>query len=372
MKIVVISHSAVVALYREKYHYMAAQGIEVHLILPKRWPEGHRKVLAPAAGREKGIVIHTLTGGFFGRVGGYYLRGLKKIIHTLKPDLVHLEEEPYSLVGLQVLTAVNNVKCKWVFFSLENIYRLYRWPLSWIDRKVLKNCPWAIVASEEACKVLRQRHYQGEITVIPQYGIDPDYFIKSKDTSVENRTYFKIGYAGRLLKEKGIETLLLALKGLDQDWQLIIIGNGPFRSNLQDLINTLDLNKRVLVEDSVDYQDMPKVLRQLDILVLPSLTTLTWKEQFGRILIEAMACEVAVVGSSSGEIPHVIGDAGVIFPEKDHLALKESIEQLIENPDLRIKLGQLGRQRVLEHFTTDQIVERTMLVYQKMIANSGV
>jgi glycosyltransferase involved in cell wall biosynthesis len=107
------------------------------------------------------------------------------------------------------------------------------------------------------------------------------------------------------------------------------------------------------------------------VLVLPSRTTSQWKEQFGRVLIEAMACETPVVGSSSAEIPRVIGGAGLVFPEGDVAALGHQLSVLYENPGTRAELGAKGRDRVLERFTHRQIAEDTAEFYRKVLAGPG-
>ena len=105
---------------------------------------------------------------------------------------------------------------------------------------------------------------------------------------------------------------------------------------------------------------MPDVYPTFDVLVLPSLTRPNWKEQFGRVLIEAMACGVPVIGSDSGEIPNVIGDAGLIFPEGDIDALRDSIASLLADPGRRARYAEAGRQRVLAEFTQAQIAAATV------------
>ncbi|MCA9977007.1 MAG: glycosyltransferase family 4 protein, partial [Anaerolineales bacterium] len=92
-----------------------------------------------------------------------------------------------------------------------------------------------------------------------------------------------------------------------------------------------------------------------------------WKEQFGRVLVEAMACETAVIGSTSGEIPHVIGDAGLIFPEEDVDSLHQHLLTLMQSEIQRRELGQKGRQRVLAHYTQAQIAAQTVAVYQDIL-----
>jgi glycosyltransferase involved in cell wall biosynthesis len=114
---------------------------------------------------------------------------------------------------------------------------------------------------------------------------------------------------------------------------------------------------------------MPDVLRGLDVLAGPSLTTPRWKEQFGRMLVEAMACEVPVIGSDSGEIPRVIGDSGLIVPEGDVIALREAIRRLYHDRTLRARLAKAGRQRVLERFTQTAIAEQTAEAYRRVLAD---
>jgi glycosyltransferase involved in cell wall biosynthesis len=117
---------------------------------------------------------------------------------------------------------------------------------------------------------------------------------------------------------------------------------------------------------------MPAYLGQLDVLVLPSRTLSNWKEQFGRVLIEAMSCEVAVVGSDSGEIPNVIGPAGLVFPEDDVQALQRHLLALQQDQDLLSSLRKMGRQRVKRHYTQQQVAAQTVTVYRQMVgADSG-
>jgi glycosyltransferase involved in cell wall biosynthesis len=117
--------------------------------------------------------------------------------------------------------------------------------------------------------------------------------------------------------------------------------------------------------------DVPAELRQLDVLALPSHTTRGWKEQFGRVLIEAMSCGVPVIGSSSGEIPNVIGDAGLIYPEGDVQALAATIQRLAEQPTLYADLARRGRARVLERYTQAALARQYYEVYREMVASAA-
>jgi glycosyltransferase involved in cell wall biosynthesis len=122
----------------------------------------------------------------------------------------------------------------------------------------------------------------------------------------------------------------------------------------------------VVIRSEVPSTEIGSLIAGFDLLVLPSRSTPAWKEQFGRVLVEAMLCEVAVVGSSSAEIPNVIGDAGVVFPEGDTGALSAALSRLAADPAERRRLGVAGRQRALRLFTQRRIADATYDVYRAM------
>ncbi len=117
--------------------------------------------------------------------------------------------------------------------------------------------------------------------------------------------------------------------------------------------------------------NMAAFYNSLDVLVLPSRTLPNWKEQFGRVLIEAMACQVPVVGSDSGEIPNVVGGGGLIFAEGDVQALRGCLQRLGDDAGERRRLGEQGRQRVLAHYTMRHIAQQTLAVYATLLAGAG-
>ena len=139
---------------------------------------------------------------------------------------------------------------------------------------------------------------------------------------------------------------------------------------LEQLARDLGIQERVQFDGAISSAQMPAYLQQLDVLVLSSRTLPNWKEQFGRILVEAMASGVAVVGSDSGEIPHVIGDAGLVFPEDDVDALHDRLLNLMRSDELRQQLAERGRQRVLANYTQQEIAAQTVAVYHGMLAES--
>ena len=172
---------------------------------------------------------------------------------------------------------------------------------------------------------------------------------------------------------KGIDTLLEALASLaNQDttrtYKLLIVGQGEDKPEFQRLAGTLGISEQVVWIDAVPPEAVAAYINCMDTLVLPSRTTPGWVEFFGRVLIEGMACEVPVIGSDSGEIPHVIGDAGLIFPEADADGLVGSIRQIAHDAKLRKDLVKRGLIRI-ENFTWETIAERTYQVYKELLGN---
>ena len=175
-----------------------------------------------------------------------------------------------------------------------------------------------------------------------------------------------IGYAGGLVPEKGVDLILRACAGLAGDWRLTLAGAGEARAELERLAAALHSADHIRFAGRIGSGAMPQFYHELDVLVLPSRTRPNWKEQFGRVLVEAMACGVAVVGSDCGEIPQVIGDAGLVFAEENVVALREALQCLLDSPEERQRLAAAGRQRVLDHFTMQQIAEQTVAVYRTL------
>jgi glycosyltransferase involved in cell wall biosynthesis len=214
--------------------------------------------------------------------------------------------------------------------------------------------------------VLRAKGYSGHARVIPQFGVDPEVFKPAASAAGLTEPYL-VGYSGRLVREKGVDLLLEAMARLEGAWKLCIMGDGPERGNLVALAGRLGIADRVTFRGLIAPSQMPEMYPSLHSLVLPSRTMPNWKEQFGRVLIEAMACGVPVVGSDSGEIPHVIGDAGLVFPEGDADALQSTLALLQGDGALRQKLARRGRSRVLERYTQVQVARATHEVYLETI-----
>ncbi len=358
-----ISKALVRGAYQRKLEELARLGVDLTLVTPPSWTDGgHRVALERryTAGYE--LVVAPIR--FEGHFHIYHFPGLDRLLARLQPDVVHADEEPYNLATFQAVRAARRLGAKVVFYTWQNLYRRLPLPFRLMESYAYAHSSYAITANQDAVGVLRRKGYRGPLAVIPGFGVDPELF-RPPDSSQAPRP-FTIGYVGRLVPQKGLLDLLAAAAGLGGDWRLSLVGDGPLRDELLARAAALGLADRVEIRAEVPSTEVPAVLAGFDTLVLPSISTPSWKEQFGRVLIEAMACGVPVVGSDSGEIPHVIGEAGLVFPEGKADRLGACLARLAADPAERRRLGRLGRERVLAHYTQARIAEATFRVYQEL------
>jgi glycosyltransferase involved in cell wall biosynthesis len=365
VRVVCVSKAFVRGAYQRKLEELARlPGVELTLVTPPSWTDGgHRLALERRYTAGYDIVVRPIR--FEGHFHRYYFPGLGRLLASLRPDIVHADEEPYNLATVQMIRSARSVGARSLFFTWQNLYRRLPPPFSLLEWYIHSRSDYAIAGNQDARDVLQRKGFRKPIAVIPQFGVDIDLFQPSP--TPREAGPFVIGYIGRLVESKGLLDLLPAVAGLAGDWRLELVGAGPLRAELERQSAALGIAEKVQVASEVPSTDVPRVLRGFDVLVLPSRSTPSWVEQFGRVLVEAMACAVPVVGSSSGEIPNVIGDAGLVFPEGKVEALRGVLARLADSPEERARLGALGRRRALERFTQFRIAQATYRVYQEML-----
>jgi glycosyltransferase involved in cell wall biosynthesis len=365
LRVVMISKACLVGAYQRKLEEIAAHPrIDLTVIVPPSWKDSHGEQRLERAHTE-GYDLLVMPLRFNGSYHLHYYPGLAGRLAALRPDIVHIDEEPYNLATALALRAARQAGAKSLFFTWQNILRRYPPPFSQMERWVLRHADCAIAGNSEAVGVWREKGYAGPLHVIPQFGVDPDLFAPSETQSEGD--LFTVGYAGRLVPEKGLDVLIRAMSRLQGRCVLRLLGDGPQRRELQELAGVYNISGSVSFERPIPSTEMPGFYRRLDALVLPSRTRPNWKEQFGRVLIEAMACGVPVVGSASGAIPEVVGEAGMLFPEGDYEALAARLGALKEDAALRRRLALAGRARVQERFTQTYVAAQTVGVYREMI-----
>jgi glycosyltransferase involved in cell wall biosynthesis len=356
-RVAIVYHTYLVGANRAKFQHLAAHA-DLTLVVPLQWSDTLRVMpldpLAPDA-RYKLVALPSL---FDGRLARFFFspRAFWHTVRRLAPDLVHVETELTSLSLAQTALLKRWSLC---FFTWQNIHRAS----TPIEAFSLAHADAAIAGNRAAADVLRAKGFHRPVTLCPQLGVDEP----ALTAPAPGHDGLRIGYVGRLVPEKGLLVLFEALKQLAGDWVLRLIGAGQLRASLEHLGVALGMAARVHFTGSLPHSDVAAHMRDLDVLVLPSLTTPRWKEQFGHVLIEAMALGVPVVGSDSGAIPEVIGEAGLIVPENDPKALCAALAQLLRDKSLRAHLAKLGFGRVRAEFTHERIACKTWDAWQPIL-----
>jgi len=368
MKILVFDHNAVWREYRKRYLELSKlERINITVVTPEYLDMQFKREYFQKKGSEEKLNIFVVKPLFTFKSHRGWLNPLQimKYIKQVKPDIIYIDAEPEAWYSSEIIYLKNllNIHCKiilstWMNINLYKIGFPYKFPFiyNFNYKYSLKNADGVLSYTSESESILRINGFHGKIKKI-NWGIDL-YKFKKIDPSDYKRNLnlkdFTIGFCGRFVKEKGILNLIRAIAKLDKEKiSVLLIGEGPLKKKIANISSKYSVDIRMIapVENSI----MPYFYNCMDVFVLPSLTTKYWKEQFGRVLIEAMACEVPVIGSSSGEIPYVINKTGLIFKEGDEDDLAKEIYLLMQNGELRERNKILGRQRAEKYFAWNKI-----------------
>ena len=331
MRVLLISHTCQsITEGQPKAHALAALGdVTLRVLVPDRWRRygQWRAAEAPAtAAFEYQIAKVRLPWAGPAQNYLHYYPALPAILREFKPDVIDIWEEPWGLVSVQACRA-------------------------------------------EALAVLRAKGCTRLAEVIPN-AVDAELF-HPMDRVACRREFglsgFVVGYAGRFVPEKGLADLIDALALCPVDVNLILIGSGPLNQWLSEQREARQLGDRLRIISSLPLEKLPPLMNAMDVLVLPSRTTTSWKEQFGRVLIEAQACATPVIGTRSGAIADVVGAGGLVVPEQDPAALAGAIRHLRDNAGEARRLGESGRRQVLDHFTWQRVAQRMRDIYLKVL-----
>lgn len=349
-RLLVVSHPAVVGVNQEVYAELRRRGWEPTIVLPAHWPgefSGAEMTPAPIAGME-GALRPTRV-ALAGRPQRHlYLARPGAAIERIAPDVAFLEAEPFSLVASQWRRPLVRRGIPFGVQAAENIDRPLPAPVRRLRSQVLRDAAFVAARSDSAARLAQIWGARGEVRLSPH--AVPPWEPAGRVRTHDGERPFTVGYAGRLVESKGLRDLLSAVRMLPAPVELVLIGNGEMRAELEGAEIP---GSRVRVLDGLGHDRMAEGFAQLDVLALPSRTTPTWKEQFGRVIVEALWCGVPVVGSDSGEIPWLIEltGGGLVFPEGDVAALAERLAELRAKPELRAELAARGAHAVAERFS---------------------
>ena len=327
-------------------------------------PEGSRlRIVGIGASLTRWIHVFRYNGG-----------ELRELIRSGDFDVVHAWEEPYVLGGYQIARALRGNSARFCFRTAQNYVKRYHQPFRHFERTVLARAQGWIAGGQLVFDAMTRKGFPAESGRILTLSVDTSAFRpfdSERRREVQESLGFRgpvIGYLGRFTAAKGIPVLLEAMARIDSSlrWNLLFIGSGPLDRQIREWARVNGVSDRVQIR-LLRHDEVPNYLPALDLLVAPSQTAKNWREQFGRMTIEAFASGVPFIGSDSGEIPRVVGNAGLIVGEKDIAGWTRTIETMLADPAMRADYAARGLRRA-EVYSSTHIAEQFKLFYMELAA----
>jgi glycosyltransferase involved in cell wall biosynthesis len=378
-RLLTIGHSYVVALNRRLAHELALQGAgdwEVTAAAPSSFAGDLRRItLEPIEAEACRVVPLTVHLDRHPHVM-FYGRGLRRILD--EPwDLIHCWEEPYVTAGAQI-ARLSPRGARFVFASFQNLRKNYPLPLSWMERRVVGRADGWIAFGRTVLETHATRDgYRTLRSAVISPGVDTIRFRPDPDTRARVRVRLGwdeevpvAGFAGRFVTAKGTDVLASTLEALTPPWRALFVGGGPELPALEAFAAAHPGQVRIVTDAA--HNEMPAYLNAMDVLCAPSQTTSAWREQFGRMLIEAMASGVPILASVSGEIPHVVGDAGVLLPEGDVNAWRTALGALLKDRGRRHALAALGLDRARTRYAWPVVARQHLQFFDEIMQMKNV
>ncbi|MEA5449422.1 hormogonium polysaccharide biosynthesis glycosyltransferase HpsO [Leptolyngbya sp. CCNP1308] len=389
MRVLVLSHTYIVDLNCEKLRALAQLSADMEVVVgvPRRWQPGgvQNRLIVSEPRREGNFRVQPLSNLSQNNQGLLtFGPDLVSLLREFRPQVIQVEQGAKALAYAQTITLnrLLGLGAKNVFFTWWNLPYQLKFPISTLEAYNLRHTHGLVVGNQDGANVLRQRGYTAPYQVMPQLGVDETQFRPQPQPELAQSLAipsgaFVVGYCGRFVAEKGLLTLgdaLATLKDHPEPWVWLLAGRGELRDTIQARAEAAGIGDRLRWVTGIPHDQVPHYINLMHTLVLPSETTtkfqtLTakgWKEQFGHVLIEAMACAIPVVGSDSGEIPHVIGDAGLVFPEGNAPALANHLRLLMENSDQRQFLADAGYHRAMSRYTNKALAKQLLEFYEEI------
>jgi glycosyltransferase involved in cell wall biosynthesis len=378
LRVLLISHTCRSAAMGQPKARLLGQlpGIQLRVLVPDRWrnDDGGRTPVDQPIDDSFQLEIGKVRWPFTRLFKRYYHHYpmLRKTLEDFQPHVIDIWEEPWGLVSAQVCSLRRRMlpSAKIISETEQNLDRWYPPPFQAIRRYVLRRADFVIARSSEALTLAHKKGFTGPGEVVPN-AVDAELFHPMDRAACRKKLGvhgFVVGYVGRMVEEKGIQDLLDALPLCPPDSQVnvLLVGGGDYLPALKEQAQRLNLGSRITFLAGRPLNQLPELFNAMDVLALPSRTVPKWKEQFGRVIIEAHACAIPVIGSLSGAIPEVIGGGGLTFAERNPKALAATILRLAADPALGVRMGAVGRQQVEEHYTWQRVAEQMYNIYHRL------
>jgi glycosyltransferase involved in cell wall biosynthesis/GT2 family glycosyltransferase len=365
MRVLRISHSGVVAAWRERERALRRRGVDLELVSAQAWDEGGAMVTLDPT--DDSFVSGVRTWGHHPSVFVFDPRPLWRLLGR-EWDVIDIHEEPGSLAVAEILLLrwMRRQDAPYLLYSAQNIPKRYPPPFRWTEAAALRRAAAVSVCNVAAGGIVRDKGLLGPAVTVP-LGVDVDRFSPVGHPAPSGS--LRLGYVGRLEDHKGVDVLVDAM-ATGPSWRLEIIGGGPAETALRDRVERLGLGDRVRFTGHVGADGLPAAYRSFDVLVVPSVDTDSWSEQFCRVAVEAMASGVPVVASRAGAIPEVVADAGLLVDQRDPAALAAALGSLADDADRWEELRRRGVARAAG-FSWEAVADTYRSLYRRVAAGPG-
>ena len=379
MKLLILSHPCVTPINQAFFAEVEQQTQwDITIVVPAQWETEYGPRRATRWPDFQGT-LHTVPVWGSGNVPLHlYQSTFMRQLRATRPDAIYVHNEAYAASTAQMWLANRaTLNAPLGFYSAQNLIKQYPPPFRWTEQAIYRSARFAFPCSESALDTLRAKGYEGPATYLP-LGVDDGLYAPAPDREALRAQLapdadILFGFVGRLSPEKGLLTLLDALAQLPPslNWHLALVGTGPQQAAFDARADALGLSSRITQVGFVEHPEVPRYYSAFDLVVLPSETLPTLKEQFGRVIVESLACGTPVLGSSSGEIPRVIEQTGggITVPERDADALAECLLALARDPARRATLAETGRRTVRSTFTNGPLATRFAETIERAVAH---
>jgi glycosyltransferase involved in cell wall biosynthesis len=357
-------------------------GWSMSLLMPSRWKSEYSDAIAPTEWPGFKASVRRLPVLMPGKIPLHvYRTRITRILHQEAPDAIYVHNEPYALsTGQLYLANRRSSRCPIGFYTAQNIRKAYPLPFRQLESWVYGNSDFAFPVTEGALEIARQKGYRGKAEVLP-LAVDQNVYYPQPEWARAKRAELElsadevvIGFLGRLVEEKGLDTLFESLPLLgDRRYRVVIVGSGPYAGELRRLVDGAGLTSKTIFTGYVPHAEAARWFSLFDVSVLPSRTRAHWREQFGRVILESLACGTPVIGSDSGEIPAVLRSTGgseLVFAEGDPVQLAARLARLCDDPAARAAIVVDGQRAVREKYAQKHLALRFAQAIERSVSCS--
>jgi glycosyltransferase involved in cell wall biosynthesis len=369
MRAVIVSHLYADPANRAKLRSLAGLGVSLAVAVPDRWAANDGRSHSTTWGDDSGVRVVPVS--VHGRMAEparlhWSSRTLRRLLTDFRPDLLHIEEEPWTQPAAVSLRLARRLAIRTVVSTAESLPRGYSLRQRFRRERSLRQAHGIIGANRLALALATKRRPATPHLTLPQLGVTPPPAVPRVP-----HPGLSIGFVGRLVPERGLDLLFRACVGLAGKWTLTVIGTGPSQEELEALAERLGISARIFWLGPLPRSAVDEVWPKLDCVVFPARTTPRWVASAARGALHAMANGVTVVATDSGALPEIVGNTGRIVPEEDVPALAGALQELYADRAECERLGMAGRRRIMEEFSDEALAGKTLAFWRSLMPASG-